>query len=242
MNTQHQESVKRLHLIEELRVAVNTIKSGLGILQQSVTVVDRKYFLFMLVLSTGLERYMKVLLCLQSLDETGNILSSNELQNFGHNLISLNDAIADRCFTEEAMKRSAMRKDLEFIQEGELIGKTLTVLSDFADASKDRYIYLEGANNPGHDRDWLDRKWESIEDLTMPRERRLRLIEDGELDKIRIKATNEIVKCIERYLRALARTVTLTGYDGEVKSLGTDAFDFLMKRDDELGSEEYDIC
>ena len=94
MNTQHQESVRRLHLIKELRVAVNTIKSGLGILQQSVTVVDRKYFLFMLVLSTGLERYMKVLLCLQSLDETGNILSSNELQNFGHNLISLNDAIA----------------------------------------------------------------------------------------------------------------------------------------------------
>jgi hypothetical protein len=242
MNTQHQESVKRLHLIEELRVAVNTIKSGLGILQQSVTVVDRKYFLFMLVLSTGLERYMKVLLCLQSLDGTGNILSSNELQNFGHNLISLNDAIADRCFTEEAMKRSAMRKDLEFIQEGELIGKILKVLSDFADASKDRYIYLEGANNPGHDRDWLDRKWESVEDLTMSRKRRLRLIEDGELDEIRVEATNEIVKCIERYLRALARTVTLTGYDGEVKSLGTDAFDFLMKRDDELGSEEYDIC
>jgi hypothetical protein len=76
----------------------------------------------------------------------------------------------------------------------------------------------------------------------MPRERRLRLIEDGELDEIRIEATNKIVKCIERYLRALARTVTLTGYDGEVKSLGTDAFDFLMKRDDELGSEEYDIC
>lgn len=234
--------MKHLHLIEELRVAVNTIKSGLGILQQSATVVDRRYFLFMLVLSTGLERYMKVLLCLHSLDETGDILSSNELQDFGHDLIRLNDAIAERCFTDEAMKRPAMREDLKFIQEGELIGKILKTLSDFADASKDRYIYLEGANNPGHDRDWLDRKWESVEDLTMTKERRLQLIDDGRLDEIRVEATNEIVTCIERYLRALARTVTLTGYDSDVKSLGTDAFDFLMMSDDDLGTEEYDIC
>ena len=71
MNLTHEERLSRIHLIEELDLSVSVIKHGLAILQRS-SAAQTRYFLFMLTLSTGIERLMKVLLCLHSLGLLAN--------------------------------------------------------------------------------------------------------------------------------------------------------------------------
>lgn len=77
--------------------------------------------------------------------------------------------------------------------------------------------------------------------MTMSEDEKLKLLRDDKLDIIKVRATKDIVICLERFLRALARTVTHTGLKGEAKSLGTGVWDFLAIQDNQLGKTEYNV-
>ena len=49
------------------------------------------------------------------------------------------------------------------------------------------------------------------------------------------------MKCIERLLGALARTVTLGEMDKNSNSAGTLLYDFLSIRESQLGSKKYEL-
>lgn len=240
MEAERIETLKNFHLIEELDIAVSTLKSGLGVLQQSAGGGRPRYFMFMLLLSTGLERLMKVLLCIYSLDKEGKFLESHVLKHeLGHDLIELKKRIESQGFTKEALRREAMREDLRFLQEDPLLKEIISVLSDFAE--EDRYLYLDGINYPELDREWLDQRWSQIENMAIPEAKRRELIREERFrEHIRL-STSQIVACLERFLRALARTVTLSGLGKEAKSLGTAVWDFLMLKDDQLGKTKYPV-
>ncbi len=238
MNLTHEERLSRIHLIEELDLSVSVIKHGLAILQRS-SAAQTRYFLFMLTLSTGIERLMKVLLCLHSLDSQGSFRSEQELKSFRHNLVRLKDEVVDKCFNAESLRRPAVREDLDFIQNDALMNEVLETLSDFA--MRDRYIYMDGINDPNADREWLDTRWDRVERMTMPEDASLSMVAEGRLDEYISYANRCIVICLERFLRALARTVTLSGLSADASSLGTGVWDFLMKHDEDLGQTEYKI-
>lgn len=234
----HEDRLKRLYLLQELDLSVATIKSGLAILQRSRP-YKTQHFLFLLILSTGFERLMKCLLCLHSLDARGKFLTERELRSLGHDVVKLRDEVASECFNTESFKRPAVKEDHEFILHDKLLNAVLEALSAFG--LQDRYVYMNGINNPDTTGEWLDRRWEQIEGMTMSQDEGLRLVMENQLDEYKARATRAIMVCLERFLRALARTVTMSGLSRDVQSLGTGVWDFLMKRDEDLGQTEYEI-
>ena len=230
--------MSRLFVSEELGLAISVIKSGLAILQET-TAARTNAFLFMLALSTGIERLMKILLCLRSLDEEGRFLTEQELRAFGHNLVRLNEAVVDQCFTQEALRRPALQEDFDFIRNDPLLQEVLQVLSDFA--LRDRYVYMDAINDPNGFSGWLEDRWSTIERMTMPADEINEMLMQRRLREVISTATQSIVICLERFLRALARTVTLSGLSPEARSMGTAVWDFLMLRDEELGQNIYEV-
>ena len=238
------KSLSRLHLAEELHVAVKTICSGFGLLQQSAKATERNVFLVLLVLSTSFERLLKGVLCLHSMEESGEPLSESELRRFGHDLSEISDAVFEKGLSPSVLKRPAAREDAAFIENDEVIGGILDVLSDFA--VSERYLHLDGVNDPSQDRDWLWGRWESIEELTMPEDEYLRLVGEGEIEKLRTRTGEVMIAKMERFLRAVMRTLYWSDKEGEqsggsARSIGTEAFDFLALRDEELGQTRYEV-
>ena len=131
----------------------------------------------MLILSTGIERLMKCLLCLRSLSDYGRFLTEGELREFGHDIVDLRDAVLDRCYSAEALSRPAMRQDYKLLREDDLLGAILAALSDFG--REDRYVYMNGINNPEDTGEWLDKRWDEIEQMTIPQDEGIRLAVDG---------------------------------------------------------------
>ncbi len=95
-----------MYLDQELEVAVNAIESGLAILQGG-NIYRRNEFAFLLLLTTGLERVMKVILHLNSQHTPGTFLSGDEVRRLSHDLVALRDEVILRSTT--ATVRGAVR-------------------------------------------------------------------------------------------------------------------------------------
>ncbi len=78
------DTLRRLYLMEELDVSVATIETGLAELQRSRPYRTR-HFVFLLLLATGVERLMKIVLHLRTLETTGAFLSRDAMiKRYGH--------------------------------------------------------------------------------------------------------------------------------------------------------------
>jgi hypothetical protein len=238
MSSDHDEIIRKLHFLQEFQLAVSTIESGFAIIQRGPTGAGHR-FLVLLVLSTGLERFMKLLLCLHTFDADGRFLSENELRQLGHDLVRLRDEVVQRCFSHEALSRPAVGEDYQFIQGDEFLDAILQLFSDFAKG--DRYIYLRGLNEPQDSGAWLDARWERIEQMTASSAEIVGHMRENTLDTYYDRAELLIIVCLERFLRALARTVTLGSLGAEARSLGNGVWGFLMKRDEDLGRKQYEL-
>ncbi len=152
-----------MYLDQELEVAVNAIESGFAILQGG-NIYRRNEFAFLLLLTTGLERVMKVILHLNSQHTRGTFLSGDEVRRLSHDLVALRDEVILRSYTVEYLRRPVAVEDQEFMRDDFLFGRLLAVLSDFA--RRDRYIYLDSIANPNlpdaEDR-WPSRRWNGLE-------------------------------------------------------------------------------
>jgi hypothetical protein len=239
MSSSSKTSLRSYYITEELRLSVSIVKSGLAALQQH-RFGNEGRFIFMLLLSTGLERMMKVLLCLHTYDTEGQFPPRKKLKGeWGHDLRKLWDELAKRGFDEKARLVPVVQEDLKFAQSDPLLTKTLEVLSEFA--KTDRYVYMNGIHDPEEQTEkWLGRQWEEVEDLTMDEERKLQLLADERFDECKAHATKAIVVCLERFARTLSETVTHSDLGKEMKSLGTAVMDF-SKLDDRLGERDYQV-
>lgn len=228
----------KLYLIQELDLAVNAVKSGLAVLQLSRP-YHTQHFLFLLALSTGIERLLKVMLCLYEFDRTGAFLSAGELRTYGHDVTRLLGAVAETCYSTRPVLSPIIVEDRAFLVGDALLEAVLDVLTDFA--KRDRYLFMDGLSSPSRTDEWMDRRWERIEAMTMPEGKGRRLALDGRLDEVKAYATRCIVACLERFLRALARTVTHTDRGADTLSLGSGLWDFLVVRDERLGETVYQV-
>lgn len=231
-------ALKRLHLIEELNNAAATIEVGLAVLQRSAD-YTQSIFVLCLLLSVGLERFMKVLLSLHVLSKTKQFPTDKDFKRWGHDLVLLRNEVVDICFDETALARPAMVADRDFMRSDPLLKEILIALTDFA--KTDRYMHLSALNEPAHHQEWLADRWDKIERRTTRRGVPEQAVREGQVDGYLRQARNDIIICLERFLRALARTVTLSGLDADARSLGTRVWPFLMRSDEQLGGTTYEF-
>jgi hypothetical protein len=237
------EILKKVSVSIELNVAIQFIRKGLCELQKIDGSNDFLY-LPMLLLSNGLERMMKIILCLHCLDSKNTYMSKGEFMKLGHKLNSILKEVIDKCYDDDFKKRSAIQSDYEFMTTDKYLHQVLDILDSFA--TTERYYNLDiiggddkirgntSINNP--EDDWEKLGVEILRDL-YPENWCLKL-QDTFTD-VSLEISQELVKVFEKLIRALSRIFTLSNISDIAASYSPCLHDFLVITDSETGTKNY---
>lgn len=233
------KALKQISLIQELELGIEAVKSGLSIIQ-SINFQRTPSFLIFLILSTGLERILKVIIGMRLLSDNKPFPTEKELKTkYGHNLIKLRNEVLDICYNKEKLSPPILLEDFNFLQKNIILNELLTHLSEFA--TKDRYVYMNRISNENSTGKWLSRRWDELENKIVPQNKAIELIENNRQEEYIEIISESLVKCIEQLLGALARTVTLGKMDKSANSAGTLLYDFLFIKESQLGTKKYEL-
>jgi hypothetical protein len=230
--------LQQIYVLQELDQAVLLINSGLAVLQMNKP-YHRKYFVFLTLLSSGIERLLKIIICLEAIRSKGKFPTKAELKSLSHNIPNLIREVVNRCFTAEYLKRPVAQQDLDFINNNQIINEIITILSDFA--KNDRYIFMNGISEPAQSHNWPDRRWEELEAKCLSREEYLELLTKLDIDEITKRANVQLVIHVERFLRAVTRLFVLADLGTEARSKSLAVSHFYKLQDMDLGTKTYTI-
>ena len=194
------KQLQELYVDQELVTAISTIESGLAILQNN-RLYRRNEFPVMLLLSTGIERLLKVVLHLAIHDAEGRFHKLGRT----HSLGDLRTQVLGKVFTQSYLAKPNMQADHDLLANDALLGEIFMVLTDFAD-SGGRYIYMDSITNPNlpeaADR-WPSRQWARLETAIIKR-----LGEPLNVKAVEEQhhfASHHLVITIERFMRIVGR-------------------------------------
>jgi hypothetical protein len=227
-------------LLQELEISIYAIECGLSILQGDFAYSPKpKHFAYLLMLATGFERLMKVILCIHNFHASNKFPSEEELRLLGHKLIDLRDKVINQCFSKKYLERPSASEDLEFLTKNGVIVEMLELLDDFARG--DRYFFMDRIANPTIGREWPNLRWEQIEIKAVGKENFTRLFVNHQELEFKQRATKELIIHIERFVRAFARLFIFSDL-GELASTSSGViWDFMRLEDSELGKRVYKI-
>jgi hypothetical protein len=230
---------QRMYLIQELDVAMVTIEAGLTAIQASRPYRPR-HSVFLLLLATGIERLMKIVLHVHALETTGAFLTESYMKkHYGHDLVKLCEGVIANCFTQAHLARPVARDDLDFIRHDAIFQPMLTLLADFA--KTDRYVYLSGISDPEVTTDWPGRRWEQLERATMPPGEYMRLVIAGQEHAAKQHANRALVACLERFVRAVARLFVTGVLGDQARQVSPAVSHYVMLNDEDLGTKMYSL-
>ena len=233
---------------QELLDAIRLIRCGLGQLQLMNTGNDF-YHMPLLVLSSGFERFLKIIICFRHLEKFSRYPDSSyqhQPSGFkpfgrgteGHNIAQLLNVIIDENF-ENGYPDSCdvARRDLTYIRSREL-RDFINILARFGQSY--RYHYLNVVLGETSTTNPPDREWEELEtSLLLSQPELFKELEGGDSDRAIKEITKQIVIKLERFTRALARLFTIGKIGAEAKAYTSYISSFLFLQDDDLGNIKY---
>ena len=233
-------TLQKLAIDKELLDTVRLIKSGLGQLQQLDGVNDF-YHLPLLTLSSGFERFLKVILCFRHLEKTGDFPKPSEIPSGrqGHDLELLLKKVREECFLAQYVESiPAAKTDLAYLESDNLL-PIFKALGRFGQAA--RYYNLDVVLGRKPATDSPESEWESLETAILVSRPELLKEFEGTPNSGRVLRIigAEVVARLERLARALARLFTIGKIGAEAKRYSPYVDGFLHLRDKELGKTEY---
>jgi hypothetical protein len=228
---------QKLSLIQESEIALYSIEAGLTALEKNRPYASKPYyFTWLLLLSVGIERLMKVIICLREFEVNNKFPTKKSLKNVSHNINKLFESVLRECFTTDYLKKSFAQADYDILKNDVLMIKLLELLSDFA--IQDRYIFMDKISEPGIDREWPKNRWEELERIALGDDVYFRLLTD-DYKELKARAIIALKIKIEQLIRALTRLFIF----GNLGNLGASQYslisNFAHMKEDELGSKEY---
>jgi len=232
---------KGLALLRETEISVGLIKEGIGYLKK-ISAVNYFYYLPLLLLSQGFERFMKVIICIEEKTRTGNFPESKSTYftgSKGHDLNYLLDVIKSRCFTEEYVSSiPALIDDFQLINDDHDIQTIFRRLTHFNIEGK--YYYLNVVLDREPFTGGPEQAWQELEDRIISGGNPDRIItDDNGLEWSIIKITQHIVPLLESLARALGRLFTFTLGNLVEGTLFIPVSEFVSIMDKELGAKDY---
>ena len=237
MNTTNDQ---KIFLHQELLSSIESIKKGLGELQQINFANDFYYSTFQ-SLSSGFERLMKAIIILHYLKMENKFHLPAEFSKGkkGHDLTMLMTYIKNNCFDSDFHKNAiAGKNDLNFIKNDKNLESILKILSNFGQGDRyyniDKILNIE-AGNLSPENEWakLEMQFLSNDDLINLKNNVMTL------DTAYLKITKNILIILETFTRALCRIFTLGSLSDEAKRFSGLLKPFLFFSDDQLGTETY---
>ena len=236
MGTPNPEYLRKVYFNHELDIAVFLFKFGLETLQQD-KLYRRKTFGFFTLLVMGLERFMKLILYLHTLETENKHMSQKDFKQLGHNLVELRDRVIEKCFTPEYLLDLQANNDLDYLKNDQALQEMLDILSNFA--TEGRYIYLDAVSQPTSNFEWPEALWEQV-GTNMIQPDWGNLLKGNNLEKMVKEINRNFVIRLEKFFRALARLFAggVLGQTGKVYT--SKLREFWAIQDDELGTTKYD--
>ncbi len=232
--------LRAVALGDEVLTSIRLIEHGLAAVQRLGAANDF-YYAPLLLLSTGLERLMKCVVCLRALEAGGQYPTRSKLKRFSHDLAALRDAVVRSCFDDAYCSRQAAAADAGYLTDDARGRRFLEMLSTFAQAA--RYHNLDTVCGEAPDVATPDHAWAALEmeilkdypDLLAS------LRSGGPLGEVYSRINTELVGHVERTARALCRLFTLgpLGERGQMLTGYIGPFLFLQDRD--LGTRAYPL-
>lgn len=231
--------IQQLSIIQELELSIETIKMALSIIQK-IKPQKTPYFAIFLLLSTGIERLLKVVIGMRLLSNGSDFPTEKELKkDYGHDLIKLKSKFISTCYNKNLSVPIIVKEDQDFLERDLLLNRLLLHLSEFA--QKDRYVYMNRISNEASTGEWLSRRWADLENTIIPINEAVKFIEEDQINEYKSKISKSLVIVIEKFLGCLCRSITLGKMDQDARSAGMLLFDFLFIRESELGNRSYEL-
>lgn len=235
-------TLQNIMLGEELLNAVRLCKTGLRELNRMNGATDF-FHLPILMLASGIERFMKTIICCHHLSTEGEFPKKNIFLKgrSGHDLILLLDHIINKCFSEKYVSQiPAAKKDIDFLRNNTKIKRIVQILSDFGQSA--RYYNLNvvlGYSDPGPspDEEWQKLEMEILKEDPQWTEK----IADPSQSASNHAYinTNLTVNC-EKLIRSLSRLFTIGGLGDYANSISVHTHHFLFLNDSQLGKTNYE--
>lgn len=231
---------QRMAITREADTAIKLIKAGLAAVQR-LSGANDFFHLPILLLSNGLERLMKAVLCLHHLQTEGSFPARGAFRHGskGHDLAPLLKQILTKCFHDEYLQIPAADADRDYLANDPLLQNTLQILSDFGVGG--RYCELNVVLGDPGGRTCPDAAWAEMESELLKREDDWvsAVTDPGRVGETHRRANERLVACVEKCVRALARLFTLGPLGQEGKRHTGIIGEFLCVRDDQLGTRRY---
>ncbi|MDP9343002.1 MAG: hypothetical protein M3Q23_13130 [Actinomycetota bacterium] len=192
----------------------------------------------MLLLASGLERLMKVVLCLAVLQDQGRFPNPSDIPAT-HDLVRLLDVVIATCFDDAYLERPAAQEDLAYIRDDERLRQVVRALAEFGDQA--RYYNLDVVTGRSLPFRPPDEAWGDIEHAVLE-ENPFWVVEfttDSGLEAHSDRMARTLVVAIERLIRALVRLFTLSRIAPEARLHTGRIASFLRLTDEHLGSTLY---
>lgn len=185
-------------LQQEFDLSFKLLRRGLGELQ-NIDYANDFYFMPLLLLSQGIERFLKSYIIAYKIEKEENQLFDEELRT--HDLLKLLDFIRKKYYA--VGPRDIDIKDEQYLSRNAHLKRVLAILSDFG--KNGRYYNINYLIAPKSISPIFE--WEKLErDLSSLTEKEWFKPKDiEELNKYYKKVTNEVVIIIEKFLSILAR-------------------------------------
>ncbi len=204
---------QQIMLSEELRTAVRLIKAGLCEISR-IDGANDFFHLPILLLSSGIERFMKVVICCHYLELNKHFPDKSIFPKGknGHDLVWLLNKITNECFSDNYLKRiPAAQTDVNFLRSNERLTKIVKIISDFGQSA--RYYNLNvvlGDSNPGlsPDQEWGILETEILQDDPTWKQR---IVDPQQSHSVHQKINKELMSRCERLLQSLSRLFTIGG-------------------------------
>ena len=231
---------RELALNDELHIAVRLIRIGL----KEIRIIDGGndfYHPIMLTLASGIERLLKVIICFHIFEATGTLPSAYPWKEGrqGHDLVFLLDHITTHCFSDNyLMKIPVAKEDIEFLRTDNHVREIIRILSDFGQSA--RYYNLDLIKGQKSS-DSPKAEWQKLESVILKAKPGWKdLIQtDLNLDETYKYINNEIVKHLEKFVRALSRLFTIGGLGQKAKQYSSAVFLFVQLSDGQLGKTNH---
>jgi len=227
---------------EELRTAVSLLKYGLRELNR-VDGANDFYHPPLLLLASGFERLLKVIICCHHLATKARFPDRRAFPKGrkGHNLAILLDTVTQNCFSDSYLARiPAAEQDILFLRKDAQLKRIVEILSDFGQGA--RYYNLNvvlGEADPGP---CPDDEWQKLE-MEMLQEDpswETKIRDPKQSDAIYRQINNRLTAHCERLARSLSRLFTIGGLGELARQISGHTYHFLTLMDQQLGTTDYD--
>lgn len=233
---------QELSLHDELHTAVRLIQMGL----KEVRHIDGGndfYHPLMLMLASGVERFMKVIICFHTIETTCAFPSAYpwevEKKKKGHDLVFLLSHITTHCFTDDYLRKIPVAKgDIDYLRNDTHVLEIVRILSAFGQSA--RYYNLDIIKGQKYHDSPKD-EWQKLESLILREKPDWQNLIDSDLnlDETYKHINKEIIMRLEKFVRALSRLFTIGGLGQKAKQYSSAVFPFVQLSDEQLGTTEY---